>query len=330
MKKWIFLSTLVFAAPLFPQTNATTFVFSEALIWQIREANATNWGQILTPANSDETIQFLAVPFKWNPGLRVGAGFSSDEKLWDVLFYYTGYKTRGRNRADTNTGEIHSAFSSNFYASNPQGNGISGPYYHHAGIQWGVAFNTLDLEFAHTITMDSLASFRPFLGIKAGSIKQSIHTYWRDPYEPTTAQKPTPTPITTFSSATERIANDFNGLGPSIGLDTTWHIYTTLDLIGNVSGAFLWGNWTFSDIYQNNAPQTIATVSDRISSSAFMGKVFLGIDWSNIAHNANWNLRFGYEIQAWFNQLQYYSFDMGKTNDTLYLQGAVLGFGVYC
>ena len=332
LKKWILLSLLVFTTPIFANqtVNGSTFVFSEALMWQIREANAANWAQILTPTLANQSILSLDVPFKWSPGLRIGAGFNGTEKPWNILFYYTGYKTRGTNQASTDTGELHSAFSSNFYANNPQGKGISGPYYHHARIQWDVVFNTLDFELGRPIKVDKLVDLRPFLGLKAGMINQSINSTWLNPSAPT-SQGSVLNP--TFTSATEKITNYFKGVGPSVGLDTAWHLYATptqtFNIIGDFSGAFLWSNWTFDDVYQNNAPETISTANDDISSSESMLRAYLGIEWSSIISNANWTLRLGYEAQVWFNQLQYYSFVMGKTNDALYLQGAVLGFGVH-
>lgn len=329
MKKWIFLLSLVLITPLFANhsSNGSAFVFAEALMWQISEANAANWAQILYPNSHDESIQLVGVPFKWSPGLRVGTGFNGQKKPWDIVFYYTGYKTRGTNQAQTDTGELHSAFSSNFYANNPQGNGVTGPYYHEGKIQWDLVFNTLDFELGRQIKVDKRVDIRPFFGLKAGMINQTIHSTWLNPYPANGAFNPT------FTSATEKITNYFKGVGPSVGLNTAWHLYTTPDhtlkLIGAFSGAFLCSTWAFGDVYQNDAPETISTMNDDLSSVATMVRAYLGMEWSSVIHHAHWALRLGYEEQVWFNQLQYYSFDMGKTNDALYLQGAVLGLGVH-
>lgn len=329
MKKWIFLSSLVFAAPIFANhlSNGPSFAFAEALVWQISEANAANWAQILHPNSPNESIQFLGVPFKWSPALRIGAGFNGETKPWDLVLYYTGYQTQGSHLASTGTGEIHSAFSSNFYANNPLGNGISGPYYHHAEIQWDLEYNTLDLELGRHIEIDDLVDLRPFLGLKAGMIDQNMDSTWLYPYPANGALNPT------FTSAKEKITNHFKGLGPSIGLDSAWHLYATpahaLQLIGSFSAAFLSSSWRFGDSYYNDAPQNISTLNDNLSSLATMAKAYLGLEWSGLCRRADWSLRLGFEEQVWFNQLQYYSFDMGKTNDALYLQGAVLGFGVH-
>lgn len=328
MNKWMLLS-LGFAMH---TAQASSFAFADVLFWQVRESNATNWAQELTPSAAHETIRFFEVPFKYTPGLRVGGGYQRDHSPWVIEAFYTGYKTQGTNQAHTDSSELHPSFSSNFYANNPAGNGISGPYYHHAAIQWDVDFDSVDVVFGRTIAVDSQLRLKPFWGIKAARIYQTIQSQWQEPFEPTTQPNQNPTPITTFSSATETITNRFRGIGPSMGLDSSWQLldgkHGALALIANASGAWLWSSWHFSDVYQNNMPQTISTQSEPLSSSALMAQAFLGLELTGVVHASEWGVRLGYEEQAWFNQLQYYSFDMGKTDDTLYLQGAVLGFNI--
>lgn len=332
LKKGFLLLLLCFTSQVFglQNTNNTFFVFSELLMWQVREVSDDNWAQILGPVGINQQIQFLNVPFKWSPGFRIGIGYNNKENPSDIQLYYTGYKTKGISQASVTSGEIHSAFAGNFYADNAAGDGISGPYYHQAGIQWDVLFNALDLELGRSIKINSLLNLRPFAGLKAAVINQAINTTWYDPFEPTTSSNPNPTRITIFSSATENLTNNFKGVGPSFGLDTTWHLSETtnhqLNLIGNFSGAFLWGHWALSDVYRNNMPQSITVINDSLSTAAPMTKGYLGMEWTGVFNNANLNIRLGYEGQVWFNQLRYYTFDMGKTNDSLFLHGGVLDF----
>lgn len=313
------------------QSSNSTFVFLDLLLWQIREVSDDNWAQILKPADVNERIQFLDVPFKWDPGFRIGIGYNNtSENPWNIQLYYTGYKTKGVNQASINSGEIHSAFAGNFYANNAAGDGISGPYYHQAGIQWNVVYDTLDLELGRTIKINSILNLRPFVGLKAAVINQNVNTTWQEPYEPTTNANPNPTRITTFSSATENMTNNFKGFGPSFGLDTTWHLFEPanhqLNLIGNFSGAFLGGHWALADVYYDNTPVTITVINDSLTTAAPMAKGYLGMEWISAIKNTHLNIRLGYEGQVWFNQLRYYTFDMGKTNDSLFLQGGVLDF----
>lgn len=332
LKKGFLALLLCFASQAFSfqTTNNTTFVFLDLLMWQVREVSDDNWAQIIEPAGVHQQTQFLHVPFQFEPGVRVGIHYDNRDNPWNIQFYYTGYKTKGRNQVSLNAGEIHSTFAGNFYADNAAGDGISGPYYHQAGIKWNVLFNSLDLELGRTTNINRFLNLRPFIGLKAATIYQSIHTNWQEPFKPTTILNPTPTPITTFFSATEDMTNNFKGIGPSAGLDSTWHLYETqnnaLNLIGNFSGALLWGHWNLADKYRNDTPVSIAVINDSLSTAAPMTKAYVGLEWANVFANNRLNVRLGYEGQFWFNQLRYYTFSIGKTNDSLFLQGGVLEF----
>ncbi len=77
-----------------------------------------------------------------------------------------------------------------------------------------------------------------------------------------------PINVTNFTYATEHLKNDFWGVGPSFGIDSAWKIYTTnnsnFNIFANFSGALLWGHWSFSDVYQNNAPVAVTVLSKDI------------------------------------------------------------------
>jgi hypothetical protein len=325
LKKGIIPALLLFSSQLFgfQHTNQVPSVFAELLYWQVSEVSDDNWGQVLGPTGTNQQIQFLNLPFHWSPGLRVGVGYNSQDNPLNVLFYYTNYHTTGKRQVSVNAGEIHSAFLGNFFAQNLTGAGVSGPYYQQAGVRWKVMFNTFDLELGRPITIDNLLHLRPFVGLKAASIDQSINTTWQQPFDASSKQ-----PITAYTSAKEQITNDFKGVGPSFGLDSTWHLYNTeqheLKLLGNFSGAFLWGQWTLKDVYENNAPVTITIKNDKMTTGAPMARGYVGLEWAGALNHADMAVRVGYEGQVWFNQLRYYNFDMGRTNDTLFFHGGVL------
>lgn len=329
MKKGIFTSlfvlTLAFSGQVYSYQylNGSTFVFSDLLIWRLREGSAENWAQVITiPKGISQSAKLVDAPFKWNAGIRAGIGYNHCNG-WDAVLYYTGYQTTGTNHA---TGSVFSAFLGNFFANNTNGQNF-GPFYHDASIDWKFYFNTVDLEFGHTFKIDQRLNLRPFLGIKTAIINQDIHTHW---HQPSTTILGIPIPITTFSSATENLKNDFWGIGPSIGLNTTWPIYKvskgSFNIFGNVSGALLWGYWKFKDVYRNNTPASIAINLNNINGAATMARGMLGIEWASYFSKTSINIRLSYEAQVWFNQMQYYSFNMGRLNNLMSLQGGVLDF----
>lgn len=326
MKKGFLFALLFFSSQVlgFQYTNQVPSTFAELLVWQFSEVSDDNWGQVLGPTGANQQIQFLNTPFNWKPGVRVGIGYNHAPNPWSFLFYYTGYQTKGTRAVSINTGEIHSAFLGNFFAENVTGAGVSGPYYHQAGVQWKVLFNSFDLEFGRSISVDELFALRLFAGLKAGVIEQSLNTHWQQPFNNATKQ-----PITTFSSADEKITNNFKGIGPSFGIDSTWHLFdnqnNAFNLLGNFSGAFLWGRWAMTDVYHNNTPVSITIQNDKLTTGAPMVRGYLGLEWAHTFNPSVLSVRAGYEGQVWFNQLRYYSFDMGRTNDALFLHGGVLG-----
>jgi hypothetical protein len=317
----IFIAVLIVSGPIFAnKTNdSKTFAFADLLIWQLREGSADNWGQEISPPSVNRPINVLSVPFNWSPGLRLGAGRNHGN--WDTVISYTGFITKGSSQASVTSGGIYSPFLGNFYIDNTDGASF-GPNYRDASIQWNLYFNIFDLELGHTIKVDDLLKLRPFIGLKGGSINHNINSSWQNP-----------TVATNFTSATEDINNDFWGVGPSIGIDTTWRFYPitngAFNIFGNFSGAILWGHWNFSDDYANNAPATNSVHLDTVNSAATMVRGMLGIEWTKQFATSKLNIRLGYEAQVWFNQIQYYSFNMGRLNNLMSLQGGVVGFCFY-
>lgn len=330
MQKRILALLLIFSGQVFgfEYTKNSVSPFAELLYWQISEVGADNWGQVISPPAVNQSIQFLNLPFRWAPGFRVGAAYHGVENKWDTLVYYTWYQTQGNSYASVTSGEIHSSFSGAFYANNTNGSGLSGPYYLDAGIKWNFSFNNIDWELGHTFAINPGYKLRPFLGLKAAFIDQSINTHWKYPYDPLLK-----IPITTFSAATENVTNNFRGVGPSFGLNTSWNFYETpknsVSLFGDFSGAFLWGNWHITDVYQNDTPVSIATENNVRSSTVTMAKGRMGLSWQSQVQNRNLVFRLGYEAQLWLNQLKFYSFDGGRQNGSLYIQGVVLDACIY-
>lgn len=320
MKKHIFTILLAFASQLHGFENPiSTFVFSDLLIWQLREGSADNWAQEISDSGVNQPINVLGVPFNWNTGLRVGAGRNYGN--WDVVGSYTWFQTKASSQASVSSGGIYSPFLGNFFANNTNGSGF-GPHYYDASVYWKLYYNIFDLELGRVFKIDEILQLRHFIGLKGGWINQNINSNWQHP-----------TVATNFTSATEDLKNDFWGIGPSIGLNTTWPVYKVnnkiLKIFGNLSGALLWGHWHFKDEYANNTPTTVTVHLDTVNGAASMATALVGIEWSANFSRSSLNIRLGYEAQVWFNQVQYYSFNMGRLNNLMSLQGGILGFCFY-
>ncbi len=302
-------------------TNGRTSFIADLLIWKLREGSADNWGQIIAPSGENQPIALLDVPFNWQAGFRVGLGHHFEQCPWDVFLAFTRYHTEKTSHVATNEGGIYSAYLANFYVNNADGANF-GPNYHNAGIQWTFSYNTLDLELGRNFTFDTILKLRPKMGLKAAIINQDIDTQWQNP-----------TVATNFNAATENIQNHFWGIGPYLGLDTTWFLFGSgnkgVHLFANILGSLMSGHWRFKDNFENNAPLTIDINSDNIHTVATMAAGQFGIQWMCCFVGNKTRVRLGYEAQVWFNQLQYYSFNMGRLDNLMSLQGLLLDMKIH-
>lgn len=329
MKRIVSLCILLcVSASSFSQTTKQhQYTFSlDALYWKLREGSADNWAQILDPAGTHRNNKVLEVPFPYRGGFRLGLTYTHPNNISDTSVFYTSYQSVGTSSA---SGRVYSAFLGNFFAGNTDGSKF-GPYYDHSDIRWTFAYKTLDLRFGRHFATKSNLSLHPFVGFKAALIHQNMFSNWDTPRSDASP------PVTyNFTHASEDLQNDFVGIGPAIGTDTSWLLYqdknNSLNLIGNVQGALMWGFWRFKDTYRNNASSGINTITihnNNFNSAATMAGALLGLEWQQSFTKTDMKLRLGYEAQVWFSQMQYYSYNMGRLNNLMSLQGGTLSMSV--
>lgn len=284
----------------------------DLLIWQAREGGADNWAKTITPAGAQQTAQLADAPFNWNEGVRLSIGHYFPENS-DINLAFTHYTTTATNQI---AGVVYSSLDANYFANNTNGASF-GPSYSNANVRWQLFYNNLDLELGHDFRLDSLLMLHPHFGLEFASIDQTIYTNWNNP-----------TTTSTFTSASENLKNDFSGIGPVFGVDSLWSLYSgshqSFNIVGNLTTALVWGEWTFKDVYNNNKPVTITVNSDGVNGLSPMIGGLLGVQWNMTMPTTELHVRLGYEEQIWFNQMQIYFLDTGKMNRTTTFQGANL------
>lgn len=308
----------------FPRSNAPpqgVHLSADALFWTVREGAADNWAQVITPeallGSYVGTATLVDAPFDWNAGFRVGVGRQRTDGGLDATLSYTNFSTKATSRA---AGEVYSAFLGNFYVDNTDG-GKFGPHYRSAGIRWDFDFHTIDFEIGRRFAVARNLAVHPFVGLKTAIINQRVSSQWRQPID--TLEK-----TYHFTSATEDLRQDFWGIGPSLGVTLEIPLYSqprySLKLFGTPSGSLMYGHWTFKDVYENDdtiSPTRIAIDSSPISGAATMLSGVMGVAWTQYFSRATSTLRVGYEAQVWLNQMQFYSYNMGRLNNLTSLHG---------
>lgn len=315
--------------PAEPTTTLTPF--AELLTLKLTEGSAENWAQEITPigmGSSAGTARLVDAPFGWNAGVRAGVERAGCDDQTSVRLYYTYFGTQATNHA---AGEVYSAFLGNFFADNPDGSGF-GPKYRSADVEWDVQFHTIDLEFQRTFMISPALTLRPFVGVKSAIIRQDIDSRWYSPID-------SGSHVYLFGAATENLKQDFWGIGPSIGVDALIPLSVSpthsLQAYFTPTAALMYGNWNFSEVYQTDGltsttiltPSNIAINSDPIHGAATMLRFALGLTWEQPGSRVTTRVRLGYEAQVWLNQMQFYSYNMGRLNNLMSLQGGVLEIG---
>lgn len=306
-----------FSVP-FSQNSSKFRIFVDPLIWTAREAGTDCWAEGITSGQSFLSNNLEHVNFGWDIGVRVGACYETKHDQWDIRLFYTWFKTQGKDYASRGPGSMHSTFLGNFYVNNPQAAGISGPAYESASIKWPIKFQVFDVELGRNFLIGQSVELRPFIGAKAGRIHQFIHSKWYRPH----LDKP---PF--FNLGIEDIKNNFWGVGPEIGVNSTWALFAgrhhAFGFFQDISGAIMYGRWAFSDVFNNDINQKIIIDSQPINGGASMVRIFTGLAWDAQLRQScyQWCIKLGYEAQCWLNQLQFYSFTGGRLCNQLTLQG---------
>lgn len=304
------------------------YFYADALLWTVREGAAENWAQIITPmgflgvlGTDVGTATLVDAPFDWKTGFRVGMGLDRFNGF-DMTLYYTNFSTSATSQA---AGEVYSALMGNFYIGNTDG-GDYGPYYRHASVQWDFHFHSIDFEISRNCTIGANLELRPFLGLKTAIIKQSIKSNWSDPVD-------TIKHSYDFTSATEDLDLDFWGIGPSLGVTIAMPLCNkekySLKLFGTPSGAIMFGHWTFAERYENDHPTSVTIDMSPITGAATMLRGVIGFEWEQHFSRVTSTVRLGYEAQFWLNQVQFYSYNIGRLNNVTSLQGGFVELSIH-
>ncbi|NGX33950.1 MAG: hypothetical protein K1060chlam1_00294 [Candidatus Anoxychlamydiales bacterium] len=295
------------------RTQSSWVVSADFLAWFPSEEVTSIWADVITIGDNTSSWEALGFNFKWDYGLRIGAGYGLVYDQWDTALYWTWFHTDAKHMIPfTSNASITPEFFAAFLSGNtPQS----------MNVKWSLLLNMFDWELGRSYWISKGVSLRPFLGVKGGQINQSIHAQY---FNLTIDQ------VLTNNSGGERLKNNFWGIGPLGGINTKWRVRNFgsnfLDFFGDFSLATMWGTWINSDVYENTASQTSSVNMKNSTLGALMFRGFMGIEW-NVdfqASKSHFATKLGYEMQIWLNQLRLATFQLQRLHGDLTLQGVTL------
>lgn len=275
-------------------------LFAEALYWYTNET--MDWAFTLNSNQNSIQTAYKTFVFDWAPGFRVGLGYNMNHDCWDIQAYYTWFKSKAEEAAE---GPITPAFlAARLSLLEPFSKGKA---------CLSIDYDTLDLELGRNFSCECLA-IRPFIGAKGGFISQKIDSSWQTPDFLGFL----------FISSTENLEQIFKGIGPKGGLQGKWYLRNSpFSLMGQLDAGYLWGHWSIKDKYTDDLNTKIQVITSDRNFGAFVLHASLGFgwDWYFKRDRYRLGLKFGYEIEDWFNHCQFFTDASGSQTNDLILQG---------
>ncbi len=272
-----------------PDSSNGWYIFADALYWHA-DVDAADWA--FKNTNTDAVITAGAnhtLEFKWNYGFRVGLGANMDFDQWDTNLYYTWFQTSNSNAVGT-TGSQNAWDEFGLATEFTQGK-----------IHWRVHYQNLDWELGRWFYVSRNLALRPHIGLKSAWIRQRVGEHFTKLGGVLRAQSST---------------NNFWGVGPCGGLNTTWTFATVnthnFSFFGDFAGALMYGHFRV----KHNEVSTVTGSTTPISGFKPSGlnrnlmvpmmQGMFGLSWDTSfnRNRCHFGLRVGYELQYWFRQNQ--------------------------
>ncbi len=296
------------------------FITAEFLYWTVRQDNLAfaTTGEMTsgtrTPAS--EKGRTFYPNRRMSPGFRVGLGLLFSHDGWDVYGAYTWHRTRKTKRSVVPTGK--KTLFEGAYLIAAEGRELT-----EMSGKWDHDFNVLDLEFGRNFYISCYLKLRPFVGLKGTWQDQDMEVR---SLEINPAISPIPN-----TAGTGEYDLQYWGIGPRIGLDTSWQFFRCFSLIGEVAATALWGRFeSKSFVYEENTTMNLFNVFENLEAKFHsinpVLEFLLGLrleswfccDKYHVALDAGW------EVQWWGGQNQFLA-SQGQTKwGDLNIQGLTI------
>ncbi len=251
------------------------------------------------PVQIEEKLRIVDPSFKYNSGFRVALGYEIPCSNWDFQIAWTRLHENVSScvfNEDQGVIPLTLPASSIFgfiTASSPADFAFGDS----ASSRWKFEFDAIDAEVGRLFSFLGCLNFRPYIGVKAASIRQTQQVQFAGFFVGD---------IPVGLRNTKK--NDFRGIGPSLGLDSTWEFYSGWSLSSGVSGAILCGEFDVHEKASVTVDPNFIHVDLKNSKKWRVRPTVaanIGIDWTTSFWDSfQMMLGVSYEAQYWWNQWQ--------------------------
>lgn len=211
------------------------FISGDFLYWQAQEDGLEYAVDgISRAANLDTTKGKTREPnFEWEPGFRVGAGFTLSDTLWDIGAFWTRLNYTA---TDSVTASSRPSTPLLPILDNTGILSVSLVDLNSASAKWELHYNVLDFLMAREIKINKFLYLRPSGGLRFAWVNQNYNVSYD--YA-----------ITPDSRTSIEHKNDFWGVGIRGGLDLYWQLYRKLSFFAKTGFTLFHGKF---DVQQKN------------------------------------------------------------------------------
>jgi hypothetical protein len=257
--------------------------------------------------------------FDYKPGFKVGLGMNFDYDNWDAYAEYTWL--HGTDSVSSNAPVDGAIWAFPGHAGLPTGS-VS---FNSGAQNWNLKLDFADLMLGRSYYVGTKLSFRPYVGARGAWIRQN------------TAATFVNTGVGTVGTAGTLTLVDRSiswGVGPSLGLDSSWMLGYGLRVYGVGSADLLYSRYNVSTsqafTVSGVVTQQFKVKQHHIDYLRPHMNLEMGFGWGSYFDNNNWHidLAASYGFQAFFDQNMTRHYTNGTTaasstapNGNLYVHG---------
>lgn len=239
-----------------PAPCGTVFVSADLLYWRAFESGLDVCvpSEVVDIVTSDgEVISRLVGKsrdprFHWDPGFRIGAGYTAACSDWDFAAFWTHFHSRASD-------------------SRNRGNHL----------HWNVNLDVVDLIAGYGYDFCSCFCLRPYFGLRGAKIDQKLHIHDFSNFSSSSSSS-----LSSSGFRSERRNKEkFVGVGPLLGLEADWNVGCGLSVFANASVSWLYGKYhvRFSETDEIVDAFNFCEQKKQLEATQTVGDAALGIRW---------------------------------------------------
>jgi len=190
---------------------------------------------------AERSTNVVSMPYDWDPGFRLGLGYNTSYDGWDIYALWTYFHNKSTHSLSNYDYSDESDMFPIYFPSVaigftfiPAGVDVGIPSIGYCKASWDIDYDTVELLFDRDFFIGKSLALKPFFAAKALFLKQKFLMHYADP-------DPTDLDYLVFFPLDVRLQSKYWGVGPKVGLDTSWYLLKQLKLYANVAADLVYG-----------------------------------------------------------------------------------------